>query len=88
MSVASSIFQLGKDETAYKLLTSDYVKLEDWGGKRMLVIKPEALTTLAKAAFTDIAHLLRPTHLQNLRSILDDREASSNDHFVQVRQSC
>jgi fumarate hydratase, class I len=82
MSKTSSIFQLGKDETQYKLLTSDYVKLEDWGGKKMLIVKPEALTTLAKAAFTDIAHLLRASHLQNLRNILDDPEASANDRFV------
>jgi hypothetical protein len=30
----------------------------------------------------DIAHLLRPTHLQQLRNILDDAEASGNDKFV------
>ena len=30
----------------------------------------------------DIAHLLRPAHLQQLRNILDDPEASDNDRFV------
>ncbi len=30
----------------------------------------------------DIAHLLRPGHLQQLRNILDDPEASDNDRFV------
>jgi fumarate hydratase class I len=30
----------------------------------------------------DIAHLLRPGHLQQLRNILDDPEASANDRFV------
>src|SRR5438477_12818182 len=30
----------------------------------------------------DIAHLLRPGHLKQLSSILDDKEASPNDHFV------
>ena len=30
----------------------------------------------------DIAHLLRPGHLRQLRSILDDPEASGNDRFV------
>ena len=29
-----------------------------------------------------MAHLLRPGHLQQLRDILDDPEASSNDRFV------
>ena len=30
----------------------------------------------------DIAHYLRPAHLQQLRNILDDPEASDNDRFV------
>jgi fumarate hydratase, class I len=30
----------------------------------------------------DIAHLLRPGHLAQLRRILDDPEASPNDRFV------
>jgi fumarate hydratase class I len=30
----------------------------------------------------DIAHYLRPAHLQQLRNILDDPEASNNDKFV------
>jgi fumarate hydratase class I len=30
----------------------------------------------------DIAHLLRPGHLAQLRAILDDKDASPNDHFV------
>jgi len=31
---------------------------------------------------TDIAHLLRPGHLQQLANILKDAEASANDRFV------
>ncbi|MBK8224252.1 MAG: fumarate hydratase [Candidatus Obscuribacter sp.] len=78
----SSIFQLGKDTTKYRLLTREHVKQENWRGKEMLVVEPQALTVLAKEAFKDVSHLLRPTHLANLRSILDDKEASPNDHFV------
>lgn len=51
-------------------------------GQTFLSVKGEALTNLSKQAFSDIAHLLRPAHLQQLRNILDDPEASSNDHFV------
>jgi fumarate hydratase class I len=51
-------------------------------GRDMLVIEREALRTLAEAAFTDINHLLRPAHLKQLRSILDDPQASDNDKFV------
>ncbi len=51
-------------------------------GRDMLVIEREALRALAEAAFTDINHLLRPGHLKQLRSILDDPESSDNDKFV------
>src|SRR5207245_11271574 len=45
-------------------------------------IEPAALTLVAREAMRDIAHLLRPGHLAQLRAILDDPEASPNDHFV------
>ncbi|KAG7366040.1 Fe-S type hydrolyase, tartrate beta subunit/fumarate domain family protein [Nitzschia inconspicua] len=51
-------------------------------GQEYLVVSPEAMTMLSEQAFGDIAHLLRPAHLQQLRNILDDPEASQNDHFV------
>ena len=51
-------------------------------GQQMLQIHGSALTKLSRAAFGDIAHLLRPAHLQQLRNILDDPDASDNDHFV------
>jgi fumarate hydratase class I len=78
----ASIFHLGKDTTKYKALGKDYVSVEDWGGRKMLMVKPEALTMLAKAAFTDVSHFLRTSHLEMLAGILSDSEASSNDKFV------
>src|SRR4051812_31338528 len=48
----------------------------------MLVVSREALRALSEAAFGDINHYLRPGHLKQLRSILDDAEASDNDKFV------
>ena len=51
-------------------------------GTNMLRVSNEALRTLSSTAFEDIAHLLRPAHLAQLRKILDDPEASSNDRFV------
>lgn len=51
-------------------------------GEEFLVVKPEALTALTFEAMTDIAHLLRPAHMKQLASILDDPEASENDRFV------
>jgi fumarate hydratase class I len=63
-------------------LTSDHVQTIDVGGKKVLQVEPEALRLLASQAMVDIAHLLRPGHLQQLSNILADPEASSNDRFV------
>jgi fumarate hydratase, class I len=76
------LFPLGKDSTAYRKLTADGVRIEKIMGRDMLVVEREALRTLAEAAFTDINHLLRPAHLKQLRSILEDPQASDNDKFV------
>src|SRR3954471_8545871 len=51
-------------------------------GREMVVVPAEALRALAEAAYVDINHLLRPSHLAMLRKILDDSEATSNDKFV------
>jgi fumarate hydratase, class I len=76
------LFPLGKDSAPYRKLSVDGVRTEKIMGKEMLVVSREALRSLAEAAFTDINHLLRPGHLKQLRSILDDQEASPNDKFV------
>jgi fumarate hydratase class I len=78
----TSLFPLGKDTAPYRKLGSDGVRAERMGGHEIVVVEREALRALAEAAFTDINHLLRPGHLQQLRSILDDPEASDNDKFV------
>ncbi len=79
---SSSIFHLQKDKTEYRLLSKDHVKVEKLGNRQILTVEPEALTKLAKEAFTDVSHFLRTSHLEMLRRILDDPEASSNDKFV------
>ncbi len=73
---------LGKDETPYRLLTDQHVSTFEAAGRTFLKVEPEALTLLTREAMRDIAHLLRPGHLAQLRAILDDPEASSNDKFV------
>ncbi len=70
------------DDTPFRQLTSDHVSTFTARGKTFLDVAPAALTLLAKTAMRDIAHLLRPGHLAQLRAILDDKEASPNDHFV------
>jgi fumarate hydratase class I len=73
---------LGADKTPYRLLTKEHVSTFEAAGRTFLKIEPEALTLLAEEAMRDIAHLLRPGHLAQLRAILDDPEASPNDKFV------
>ena len=77
------LLPIGDDETPYRLLTTDGVSVVDGpGGRSFLQVEPEALRLLTDTAMHDIAHYLRPAHLQQLANILDDPEASNNDKFV------
>ena len=76
------ILELGDDPTPYRKLTGDHVSAFTAGGRSFVEVAPAALTLLAREAMRDIAHLLRPGHLAQLRRILDDPEASPNDRFV------
>jgi len=78
----SDLLPLSPEETPYRLLTTDGVETFDAGGDHFLRVHPDALTLLSYEAMHDIAHYLRPGHLQQLASILDDPEASPNDRFV------
>jgi fumarate hydratase class I len=72
----------GADDTEYRLLTTDGISVQRALGREFLQLEPELLTQLTAAAMHDIAHLLRPAHLRQLRAILDDPQASGNDKFV------
>jgi fumarate hydratase class I len=76
------IFELGPDSTEYRELTSDYVSTSEFEGRKVLKVEREAIELVAAHAMDDIAHLLRSSHLEQLRKILDDPEASENDRFV------
>lgn len=79
----TEVLPLGKDTTTeYRLVTDEGVETVEAAGRTFLKIAPEALTTLARTAITDIQHLLRTSHLAQLRAIVDDPEASGNDRFV------
>ncbi len=73
---------LGPDTTPYRLLTTDGISTFQAQGQTFLCVEPKALTELARAATSDMAYLLRPSHLQQLSLILSDPEASPNDRFV------
>ncbi|HWM47923.1 MAG TPA: fumarate hydratase [Xanthobacteraceae bacterium] len=76
------LFPLGKDATVYRKISSEGLRVEKVMGRDVLVVSREALRTLAEAAFADINHLLRPSHLKSLKAIVEDPEASDNDKFV------
>ncbi|MBS7787583.1 fumarate hydratase [Flavobacterium sp. CYK-55] len=71
-----------QDDTPYKKLTSDYVKVEKLGNREILTIDPKGLELLAEEALKDVSFMLRSSHLQKLRNIIDDPEATDNDRFV------
>jgi fumarate hydratase class I len=81
-AVYHELFPLGPDDTPYRKLTGDHISTAIFEGERVVKVEPEALTLLAREAFVDCQHLLRPGHLAQLRAILEDPEASTNDKFV------
>ncbi len=78
----SDLLPLGDDDTPYRLLSTEGVRTRQAFGTTFTEVEPQALTLLTSTAMHDIAHLLRPGHLSQLRSILDDPEASPNDRYV------
>ncbi len=76
------LFELGPDETPYRKLPIDGVSTVTLGGQEYLRVDPAVLRELSSQAFDDIAHLLRPSHLAQLRKVVDDPESSANDRFV------
>ncbi len=79
----SDLLPTGKDDTPYRLITTDGVEtVEGPDGQTFLKVAPEAIQKLTAEAMHDISHYLRPAHLQQLRKIIDDPEASGNDRFV------
>ncbi len=75
-------FQLGKDDTEYRLLTKDHVSVTSFMGKDILKVEPEALALVAQEGMRDVSFLLRTAHLKQVAAILKDPEASENDRYV------
>lgn len=75
-------YPIQKDDTVYKKLTSDYVKVEKLGDREILTVDPKGLELLAEEAMADVSFMLRSSHLESLKRIIDDPEATDNDRFV------
>ena len=69
-------------DVPYRSLTPDHVEVTEAAGRRFVDVSSEGLTLLAREAMRDIAFYLRPGHLKQLKTILEDPEASPNDKFV------
>ena len=76
------MFQVGKDDTEYYLLSKEGVSTGSFEGHMMLKVDPEALTMLANQCFRDVNFLLRRSHNEQVAKILTDPEASDNDKYV------
>ncbi len=75
-------FPIQKDDTQYRKISSDYVKIEKLGDREILTVDPKGLELLAETAMNDVSFMLRTSHLEKLRAIIDDPEATDNDRFV------
>jgi fumarate hydratase class I len=76
------LLPIGPDTTEYRLVTTEGVSTFTAQGMEFLQVSPEVITALTAEAIHDISHYLRSEHLQQLKNILDDTEASPNDRFV------
>ncbi len=80
--VYEPVLDPGPDETTYRVITKDHVRVRSFEGRDVLCIDSQALTLLSAQAFHDINFFLRPMHLKQVAGILDDPEASENDRMV------
>lgn len=65
-----------------RLLTKDGVKKVSTSTGDVVEVSPEALEALAYEAYKEVNYFLRPSHLAQLRHIVDDPESSGNDRYV------
>lgn len=75
-------FPIEKDTTIYRLISKEYVSTVEVDGRKILKIDPKGIELLAREAFEDVSFYLRASHLEKVRAILDDPEATDNDKFV------
>lgn len=78
----TELLPLGEDTTEYRFISNEGVSTITVNGKEFLQVDPAAIERLSFEAIKDSQHLLRSSHLAQLRKIIDDPEASPNDRFV------
>jgi fumarate hydratase class I len=78
----SDLLPIGPDQSEYRFLGNEGVEVVEAAGRTFITVSAEAITKLTEEAIHDINHYLRPAHLQQLRNIIEDKDASANDRFV------
>jgi len=79
------MFQVGADNTEYRLLTKEGVTVSEFEGHKIVKVSKEALTLLSQQAFHDVEFMLRREHNLQVAKILSDPEASENDKYVALQ---
>ena len=69
---------------AHLFCSGDFVTVVDVGGEKVLKVQPAALTLLAEEAFIDVAHLLRPAHLQVMLQVCYNCTCGPQDMEVKI----
>ncbi len=78
----TEILPIADHEPKYRLVTNEGISTIKIGDRTFLNIEPSVLEKVAYEAIHDISHYLRTSHLEQLRKIIDDPDASPNDRFV------
>ena len=76
------LYNVKTDDTSYRCLTNEGISSAEFEGKQITKVSGEALELLAKTALSEVNYFYRSRHLEGLRHILDDKEASDNDHYI------
>lgn len=69
-------------EPSYRLITRDGISTTEVDGRTFLTIDAETIRKISYEAIRDISFFLRTSHIEQLRKIIDDPEASPNDRYV------
>ncbi|HZE41597.1 MAG TPA: fumarate hydratase [Stackebrandtia sp.] len=80
--VYTDLLPTGQDDTRYRRISDEGIEVVEAAGRRFVTVDGGVLSRLTAEAMHDISHMLRPAHLKQLASIMDDPEASDNDKFV------
>jgi fumarate hydratase class I len=80
----TEILPLAQNTPEYRLVTTEGISTTTLGDRTFLNIEDSVLEKVAYEAIHDISHYLRTSHLEQLKKIVDDPDASPNDRFVAI----